>query len=370
MKFYIISGEASGDMHGSMLIRELKKRVPDTLFRCWGGEKMQAEGAEIVKHYKGLAFMGFAEVLMNIRTIKRNLDFCEKDILNYNPDILILIDYPGFNMRIAKFAHEKGFKVVYYIAPQVWAWKKNRIHKLHRNTDLCFALLPFEKEFHAARGYEIQYTGNPLLDTIDKYRENPQQLNLSKSEKPIIALLPGSRKQEIKRILPQMLKAVASFPEYRFVIAAAPSLPEEFYAAVIGDVKAEWVAGETYPLLTQSHAALVTSGTATLETALFNIPQVVCYRMSFITALAAWIFVRVQFISLVNIILGRNAVTELIQYKLNKRNLANELIKIVNETNERRKMLVDYSELCTKVGTGSPAAKAAEIIVEKFAIKK
>lgn len=370
MKFYIIAGEASGDMHGAMLIRELKKSISDAKFRCWGGEKMQSEGAEIVKHYKDLAFMGFAEVLMNIRTIKHNLDFCQKDILGFNPDILILIDYPGFNMRIAKFAHNKGFKVVYYIAPQVWAWKKNRIHKLHKNTDLCFALLPFEKDFHAAKGYNIEYTGNPLLDTINNYRQYSKELSLVKSDKEIIAFLPGSRKQEIKRILPQMLKIVGDFPEYRFVVAAAPSLSADFYHSIIGNAKVETVTAETYPLLSVSRAALVTSGTATLETALFNVPQVVCYRMNFFTALAAWIFVRVEFISLVNIILGRKAVTELIQYKINKRNLKEELIKIVNDTPQRRKMLHDYSELCTLVGSGSPAAKAAEIIEAKFATKK
>ena len=370
MKFYIIAGEASGDMHGAMLIRELKKSIPDAKFRCWGGEKMQAEGAEIVKHYKDLAFMGFAEVLMNIRTIKHNLDFCQKDILDHNPDILILIDYPGFNMRIAKFAHNKGIKVVYYIAPQVWAWKKNRIHKLHKNTDLCFALLPFEKEFHAARGYEIEYTGNPLLDTINNYRQNPKELSLTKSEKEIIALLPGSRKQEIKRILPQMLKVVDAFPEYRFVVAEAPSLPSEFYSSIIGNSDVESVVAETYPLLSVSRAALVTSGTATLETALFNVPQVVCYRMNLFSALVALAIVRVEFISLVNIILGRKAITELIQYKLNKSNLKQEVIKIVNDTPQRRKMLDDYSELCTLVGSGSPAAKAAEIIAAKFATKK
>lgn len=366
MKYYIISGEASGDMHGSMLIRELKKKTPEAHFRCWGGEKMQAEGAEIVKHYKDLAFMGFAEVLMNIRTIKRNLDFCEKDILNYNPDILILIDYPGFNMRIARFAHTKGIKVVYYIAPQVWAWKKNRIHQLHRNTDLCFALLPFEKEYHAARGYSIEYTGNPLLDTINNYNEKPQQLSLSITDKPIIALLPGSRKQEIKRILPYMLKVIDSFPEFRFVIAAAPSLPSSFYDRIIGNANVERVIAETYPLLTESRAALVTSGTATLETALFKVPQVVCYRTSFLTATVALILVRVKFISLVNIILGRKAVTELIQYKLTKRNLIQELLKIVNEPVHRKQMLDDYNELCSKVGSGSPAAKAAEIINTKM----
>lgn len=370
MKYYIIAGEASGDLHGSMLIHELRKNVPQASFRCWGGEKMQAEGAEIVRHYKDLAFMGFAEVIMNLRTIKRNLDFCKRDILEYHPDILILIDYPGFNMRIAKFAREKGYKVVYYIAPQVWAWKKGRIHQLHRNTDLCFSLLPFEPDFHRSKGYKIEYTGNPLLDTINNFRQNPQKLSLAKNEKKIIALLPGSRKQEIKRILPQMLKVVDEFPEFRFVVAAAPSLPHEYYTSLIGNENAEIVSAETYPLLSESYAALVTSGTATLETALFNVPQVVCYRMSFFTALAAWIIVRVEFISLVNIISGRKVVAELIQYKLNKRNLSNELIKIVKDSGQRKKMLDDYNELCTKIGSGSPAAEAAQIISEKFAIKK
>lgn len=370
MKYYIIAGEASGDMHGSMLIRELRKKIPNAFFRCWGGDKMQAAGAEVVRHYKDLAFMGFAEVIMNLRTIQRNLDFCRRDIQEYNPDVLILIDYPGFNMRIAKFAHQKGFKVVYYIAPQVWAWKKGRIHQLHRNTDLCFALLPFEPDFHASKGYKIEYTGNPLLDTINDYRQNPQELSLSNNGKKIIAMLPGSRKQEIKRILPYMLSVVDEFPEFRFVVAAAPSLPSEFYTSLIGNKDVEVVNNETYPLLNESFAALVTSGTATLETALFNVPQIVCYRMSFLTALAALIIVKVEFISLVNIILGRKAVSELIQYKLNKRNLIKELIKIVKDSGHRKKMLDDYNELCTKIGSGSPVAKAAQIIADKFANKK
>ena len=283
MKYYIIAGEASGDLHGSNLIKELKKQNTSIDIRCWGGDKMQEAGGELVKHYSELAFMGFSEVLMNLRTIFRNLAFCKEDILQYKPNALILIDYPGFNLRIAKWAKQQGLKIIYYISPQVWAWKENRVKSMKQCIDKMLVILPFEKEYYKNKwDWEVEYVGHPLIEVIENHKA--EALYEPLSDKPIIALLPGSRKQEILKKLPVMLQVSKSFPDYQFIVAKAPGASEEFYNDLVKDFSnVSYVTNKTYDLLMQSKAALVTSGTATLETALFNVPEVVCYKGSYLS---------------------------------------------------------------------------------------
>ena len=369
MKYYIIAGEASGDLHAAKLMNGIKARDTQAEFRCWGGELMENAGGTIVKHYRQLAFMGFQEVILNIRKIHKNLVFCKNDIRKWNPDAVILVDYPGFNMRIAKFAKAQGFKVFYYISPQVWAWKKHRVHKLHRDTDLAFVIMPFEKDFHARYGYHVEFTGHPMPDSIDlnlKIDEAAFRANNHLGEKPLITLIPGSRKQELQHILPHMLKAIENFEEYQFVIAGVPTLSEKFYRKLIGDHPVKVVFGQTHNLLRISRAAAVKSGTVTLETAMLNIPQVVCYRFSFLSALVAWIVVHVKYISLVNLILDRKAVTELIQYKFTADTLSHELSLILPEGEARSRMLNDYEELRERVGPPGASDRAAAIMVERL----
>ena len=373
MKYYIIAGEASGDLHASKLMNGLKARDAQAEFRCWGGSQMEQAGGTIVKHYRDLAFMGFLEVALNIRTILRNIKFCKDDLISWNPDAVILVDYPGFNMRIAEFAKAKGFKVFYYISPQVWAWKKRRVHKIHKNTDLAFVVLPFEKEFHAGYGYHVEYTGHPMPDSMDleaKIDEAAFRKTHALGEKPIIALVPGSRKQELKRILPFMLQITSRFSDYQFVIAGVSTLKKDFYKKLVGDYPVKIVYGQTYDLLRISRAAAVKSGTVTLETAMLGIPQVVCYRMSFISALIAWMLVNVKYISLVNLILDRKAVAELIQYKFTADTLTRELSPLLTEGAERSRMLNDYKELLVKVGTPGASDRAAALISEKLKSNK
>ncbi len=369
MKYYIIAGEASGDLHASKLMNGIRTRDTAAEFRCWGGEQMEKAGGTIVKHYRQLAFMGFQEVILNIRTISKNLKFCKDDILEWDPDAVILVDYPGFNMRIAEFAKAKGYKVFYYISPQVWAWKKHRVHKLHRNTDLAFVVMPFEKDFHAKYGYQVEFTGHPMPDSIDlnaKIDEAAFRAENHLGGKPIITLIPGSRKQELHHILPHMLKTIERFSEYQFVIAGVPTLSEKFYKKLIGDHPVKVVYGQTYDLLRISRAAAVKSGTVTLETAMLNIPQVVCYRFSFLSALVAWMVVHVKYISLVNLILDRKAVTELIQYKFTADTLSHELSLILPDGETRSQMLNDYKELRKRVGKPGASDRAAAIMVEKL----
>lgn len=365
MKYYIIAGEASGDLHASLIIRELKKLDDGAVFRAWGGDRMKAQGAEVVKHYKDLAFMGFLEVALHLRTILRNLKACKSDITRFKPDVLICIDYPGFNMRIAKFAHKQGIKVIYYIAPQVWAWWQSRVHKIHRIVDKAFVVLPFEKEFHARFGYSVEFTGHPLIDTIDESDASNAPLfrkNNGIDDKPVIALVPGSRKQEISRLLPVMARVADDYPGYRFIVAGVSTFNSEFYQRFIGKKNIPIVYKQTYDLLRNSAAALVTSGTATLETALLGVPQVVCYRMSFTSALLAWIVVRVKYISLVNLILDKPAVKELIQYKCTRSAVSEELGRIIQDDTYRDKMLINYKELRLKTGNHGASGRAAQII--------
>jgi lipid-A-disaccharide synthase len=369
MKYYIIAGEASGDLHASKLMNGIKARDAQAEFRCWGGENMKQAGGTIVKHYRELAFMGFQEVILNIRTILRNISICKEDITSWNPDAVILVDYPGFNMRIAEFAKNKGYKVFYYISPQVWAWKKHRVHKLHKITDMAFVVMPFEKDFHARYGYHVEFTGHPMPDSMDlnaKIDEAVFRMKNDLGEKPIIALIPGSRKQELHRILPFMLKITERFSDYQFVIAGVSTLGEKFYLKQIKNYPAKVVYGQTYDLLRVSRAAAVKSGTVTLETAMLGVPQVVCYRFSFITALIAWMVVHVKYISLVNLILDRKVVAELIQYKFTANTLSRELAPLLPDGEARTRMLDDYKELLTRVGPPGASDRAAALMVENL----
>lgn len=361
MKYYIIAGEASGDLHASNLMKELKALDAKAEFRCWGGDLMKAQGAELVKHYRDLAFMGFTEVLMNLRTILGNIDTCKKDILNYRPDVLILVDYPGFNLRIAEFAKAEGLKVFYYISPQIWAWKQSRVHKIKRVVDKMFVILPFEKAFYERFDYPVDFVGHPLLDAVATYSEKAFTLSVQ-TEKPIIALLPGSRKQEISVMLPMMLSMQKYYPDHQFVIAGAPSQSKAFYQTFIQNTNVSIVYGETYPLLQKATAALVTSGTATLETALFGVPEVVCYKGGAISYMIARQLVKVKYISLVNLIMDREIVKELIQNELNEANLKAELDKLLEPTS-RRRMLENYEELKQKLGGTGASRHTAGLMV-------
>lgn len=367
MKYYFIAGEASGDLHASNLIKELKQKDEQTEIRAWGGDLMEAQGADIKKHYRELAFMGFAEVIMNLRTILSNISICKKDILSYQPDALVLIDYPGFNLRIAEWAHKLNIKVIYYISPQIWAWKKNRVHKIKKYVDEMIVILPFEKEFYQKYDYPVSYVGHPLLDALPtketnrtEFREE-HQLNSN----PVVALLPGSRQQEIKKMLAIMLSQIEKYPNYQFVIAAAPSIEDSFYQDIIGDRNVKMVKGNTHRLLQNSHAALVTSGTATLETALLGIPEVVCYKGNRISYEIAKRIVDIKYISLVNLIMDQEIVKELIQQDLTPNNIETELNKIL-EGNGRNKMLASFNELKEKLGSGGASNRAAEIIFQSF----
>jgi len=361
MRYYIIAGEASGDLHGSNLIKALHKKDTAADIRCWGGDRMEAAGATLVKHYRDLAFMGFVEVLMHLRTIFRNIDFCKKDILAYQPDVLILIDYPGFNMRIAEWAKQQGIRVVYYISPQVWAWKENRVQKIKRDVDLMLVILPFEVDFYTKWNFKVRYVGHPLIQVV---QEEKDQVPVQKiSDRPIIALLPGSRKQEIKVKLPVMLSVVKHFPDYQFVVAQAPAQPDEFYKEIIGNENVMLAKAQTYNILKQAKAALVTSGTATLETALFGVPQVVCYKGNPVSYMLAKKLIKVKYISLVNLIMDKPVVTELIQGALNEENLKKELHRLLDGGPFLQEQQQDYKILWHKLGDSNASQEAAEAIV-------
>jgi lipid-A-disaccharide synthase len=365
MKYYIIAGEASGDLHGSNLIKELKKKDPVAGIRCWGGDKMQAAGAELVKHYRDLAFMGFTEVLMNLRTILQNLDFCKKDILQFKPDALILIDYPGFNLRIAKWAKQQGLKVIYYISPQVWAWKENRVKMMKECIDKMIVILPFEKDYFKNKwNWDVEYVGHPLVEVIESEKSKVKSQRFSNKE--IIALLPGSRKQEILKKLPVMLEVSKSFPDYEFVVAKAPAVDDDFYSTLLEPYNnVSTVSGKTYDLLMQAKAALVTSGTATLETALFDVPEVVCYKGSSISYQIAKRVIKVKYISLVNLIMNRLVVKELIQNNLTADNLNHELHELLTNENRNTQLKKDYADLKNLLSQGGNASvKAADSIVK------
>lgn len=363
MKYYIIAGEASGDLHASNLVASLKKIDGNAVFRGWGGDLMELKGVNIIKHYKDLAFMGFWEVLKNLKTIMKNLSFCKQDILSFQPDVLILVDYPGFNLRIAEWAKKNNIKVVYYISPQVWAWKENRVKKIKKYVDKMLVILPFEKTFYEKHHFEVAYVGHPLLDAISNFNPETKETFYKKNElndKPIIALLPGSRKQEIEKMLPLMLSVTDSFNDYQFVVSKAPSVDEHFYKKLIKN-KAILCKSSSYDLLSYAKAALVTSGTATLETALFKVPQIVCYKGNNISYQIAKRVINVKYISLVNLIYDDEVVKELIQYDLTTQNLKLELQKILTPDN-RKAILEKYETLIQKLGEGGASDKAAEQI--------
>lgn len=367
MKYYIISGEASGDLHASNLMKSIKEQDAHAEFRFWGGDLMQEVGGTLVKHYKDLAFMGFAEVIMNLRTILNNIKFCKKDILAYAPDALILVDYPGFNLRIAEFAKKHNIVVHYYISPQIWAWKENRIKKIKRDVDQMYVILPFEREFYEEKhGFPVHFVGHPLLDAIADRKPTDPVLFAKENglnEKPIVALLPGSRKQEISKMLSVMLKMAPKFPDHQFVIAGAPGQDLDFYKEFINEDNVAIVVNKTYDLLSVSTAALVTSGTATLETALFKVPEVVCYKGNELSYQIGKRLVNIKYISLVNLILDKEVVTELIQDEFNETNLENELFKILDHR-EREKMFDQYYELEKALGGKGASQKTAKLIIK------
>lgn len=364
MRYYIISGEASGDLHGSNLIKALKVQDVNAEYRAWGGDMMQEAGATIVKHYKDLAFMGFVEVVMHLRTILRNLKFCKQDIADYKPDVLILIDYPGFNLRIAKWAKSQGLKVIYYISPQIWAWKENRVHQIKANVDKMLVILPFEKSFYQKHDFEVAYVGHPLVEVVQKKIDDLRVAALS--EKPIIALLPGSRTQEIKVALPIMLTLVDKFPNYQFVIAQAPSQPEEIYRQIIGEENVLLVPGKTYDILQQAKAALVTSGTATLEAGLFGVPQIVCYKGNQLSYWVAKKLIKVKYIALVNLILDKMAVEELIQDSFHPANLETSLDALLNNPDVIDRIQTDYALLWEQLQVSRSASENAAQIIVKY----
>lgn len=362
-RIYIIAGEASGDLHGGNLVRELFHVADAPLeVRAWGGDRMAAAGAQVVKHYRDLAFMGFTQVVMNLRTILRNMAACKADIAAFKPDLLILIDYPGFNLRIAEWAHEQGIPVHYYISPQVWAWKKGRVHTIKKVVDRMYVILPFEKAWYAQYGMEVDFVGHPLLDAIEQEGRTPLTPLPGDDGRPVIALLPGSRRQEIGRMLPLMLKAAAHFPDHRSVVAAAPSTPHEVYAQAIGSMPATVVAGRTYDVLRSAQAALVTSGTATLETALFGVPEVVCYSGSAINVWLAKRLVHIKFISLVNLIMDREVVRELIQSELTVQNIRIELGRLLADGPYRDRMKMDLERLRLLLGGPGASRSVAKAV--------
>ncbi|QBN18903.1 lipid-A-disaccharide synthase [Flavobacterium nackdongense] len=366
MKYYIIAGEASGDLHGSNLMKALYKEDPTADIRFWGGDLMQNVGGVLVKHYRELAFMGFVEVLFHLKTILNNIKFCKKDISDFQPDVLVFIDYPGFNLRIAKWAKEQGIKTHYYISPQIWAWKENRITEIKRDVDKMYVILPFEKDFYEKKHhYPVEFVGHPLIDAIHNHPakdsivfRTENQLN----DKPIIAILPGSRKQEITKMLSVMLSVVKEFPDYQFVIAGAPSQEFSFYENFITNENIKFVSNKTYDLLSNATAALVTSGTATLETALFKVPEVVCYKGSWISYQIAKRIITLKYISLVNLIMDEEVVTELIQGDCNTKRIREELQQIL-DTKYRQNLLKKYEELENKLGGIGASEKTAKLIV-------
>ncbi|PQB03563.1 lipid-A-disaccharide synthase [Aureitalea marina] len=367
MKYYIIAGEASGDLHGSNLMKQLLDLDPEAEIRFWGGDLMEEVGGTLVKHYRDLAFMGFVEVLFNLRTILRNISFCKEDIAKFDPDLLIFIDYPGFNLRIAQWAKEQGYKTHYYISPQIWAWKEGRIKKIKRDVDAMYVILPFEKDFYEKKHqFPVHFVGHPLIDAIaDRPLIDPIQFQREHKldDRPIVAVLPGSRKQEIRTMLKVMLTQVDQFPDHQFVIAGAPSQPDSMYREIIGDRSVALIMNKTYDLLSVASAALVTSGTATLETALFKVPEVVCYKGNWISYQIAKRVINLSYISLVNLILDKPAVVELIQSDFNPKALNKALSDILDDYN-RAVLFMDYYDLENKLGGKGASRKTAELMVD------
>ncbi len=367
MKYYIIAGEASGDLHGANLIKHLKDSDTEADFRCWGGDKMKAQGATIVKHVNDLSFMGFWEVLINLPAILKSIRFCKKDILSYKPNALILIDYPGFNLSMAKFAKKNNIKTIYYISPQLWAWKQSRIKTVKRYVDKMLVILPFEKIFYNKFNYDVEFTGHPLIDAIESEKKKliSKENFIKKNnlpDKPIIAILPGSRKIEISKMLKIMAQIVKFFPDYQFVIAGISSLMPSFYEKFTKKTNVTIIYDQTYQILHSASAAIVASGTATLETALIKTPQVVCYKAGMISYHIAKKIVKVKYISLVNLVMDRIVVKELIQNDFNPNYLKDELYRLLTDEQYRNEMLEAYNKLENKLGGAGASKNAANII--------
>jgi len=370
MKYYLVAGEASGDLHGANLMKALKVRDQQAEFRFFGGDLMQAEGGAPVKHIADMAFMGFFEVAANLNTILKNLKFCKEDIAAWQPDVLVLIDFPGFNLKIAEFAKKKGLLVCFYISPKVWAWNQKRVLKIKRIVDHLFCILPFEVDFYKKWGMEVDYVGNPLLDAVAAFKPDADFLaNNQLSGKKIIALLPGSRKQEISRLLPEMISVSEKFPDYQFVVAGAPSFKKEYYEQFFNGNSLPVVFKATYDLLSHSDAAIVASGTAVLETALFNVPEVLVYKGHPVSIGIARAVVKIRFIGLVNLIMDNTVIKELIQDDCSPANIAGELDNILNNKSYRQEMLDNYDKLDVKMGKPGASAKTAELII-KYTSKK
>jgi lipid-A-disaccharide synthase len=370
MRYFIIAGEKSGDLHGSNLIRSLHDADNNAEIFCWGGDLMQTAGATLLVHYRKLAFMGFTEVIKNLGAIRKNLSLCKKQIIEYDPDVVIFIDYPGFNLRIAEFAKKTGFKTFYYISPKLWAWNESRVSIIKRYIDRMFIIFPFEVDFYRKHKITVEYNGNPLVDEMEKRITSfPPKRDICRSlgieEEPVIALLAGSRRHEIELILPEMIKVVRHFPGYRFILAGVKNIPDELYHKYIHNEPVILIKEKTYEILYIAQAALVTSGTATLEAALSGTPQVVCYKGDFISMLIGWFVIKVKYISLVNLIMGFEVISELVQYDLKEKSLLAELSAILPGGTKREKILSDYDGLKAKLGpAGASGRIAREMVAE------
>jgi len=364
MKYYLVAGEASGDLHGANLMKALKEKDPQAEFRFFGGDLMLAEGGELVKHYADMAFMGFAEVAINLRTILKNLKFCKDDIAAWQPDVLVLIDFPGFNLKIAEFAKANGILVCYYISPKVWAWNQKRVLRIKRIVDHLFCILPFEVDFYKQWGMEVDYVGNPLLDAVAAFKPDPDfRQHHQLSDKKVIALLPGSRRQEISRLLPDMIEAAKKWPDHEFIVAGAPSFEQTYYDQYLNSTGIKVLFNSTYDLLNIAHAAIVASGTATLETALFSVPQIVVYKGNPVSITIARALVKIRFISLVNLIMDDGVVKELIQKDCNPRKINEEMALILDNKIHRNQMLNNYKILHQKMGKPGASEKTAGLII-------
>ncbi|MFW6019650.1 MAG: lipid-A-disaccharide synthase [Bacteroidales bacterium] len=368
MRYYIIAGEASGDMHAANLMGEIQNLDKNWNFRYWGGDRMQDKGGDLVKHYKHHSFMGFAEVILHLPSIIKNLNQCKQDIVEYSPDVLILVDYPGFNLRIAEFAHKQGIKVAYYISPKIWAWKENRIHKIKKVVDRMFVILPFEKGFYNKHDMEVTFVGHPLLDELKMRRQtfdhNQFRTEYGLDERPLVALLPGSRKQEIKRMLPVMVEVANKYPEYQYVIAGTKHIPQQLYQNIIRNSEINLLIDKTYPVLQIAKAGMITSGTASLETALFHVPQLVMYKTSRISYWIAKKLVNLNYISIANLIFDREIFKEFIQNECNVPNVSGELYRLLVDQNYRKNMLEDYTLLEQKLGGSGASEYTAKCILK------
>jgi lipid-A-disaccharide synthase len=371
MRYFIIAGEQSGDLHGSNLVKQLIAFDTKAEIFCWGGELMEAAGATLLMHYSKTAFMGFMVILKNLKTISRNLSLCKQHIVDFAPDVVILIDYPGFNLRIAEYAKEKGLKVFYYISPKFWAWNEKRVGKIRKYIDRMYIIFPFEVDFYKKHGMEVEYHGNPLVDEVERRMSSmPLKTVLRKTleldDRPVIGLLAGSRRHEVESILPQMVKLVAYYPQYQFVLAGVINLPDEIYLKIIKNKPVKLVKDKTSEILFISDAAVVASGTATLEAALFDVPQVVCYRGDFFSMIIAWLLIKVKHISLVNLIMGTDVIQELLGYSLNKKRLLQAFKEIIPGGKKREKILEDYKKLKDRLGPSGASKRVAEDMVKKL----